>query len=231
MTAPPSADELADVRRACDLAAAAQRRLLDRLDELVAAGRFDAGSPSRRTGSARGGLVAHLARQADAHRGALDAAADRRGIVEAGRRGGRPDLGRDGGLDGFDAQAGAPTPGHAVGDLRRACAALESAWERTDWVGRTTSGSTALVALGHLRLREVSLVSVDLDVGIELGDLDPTYVRLELRRLQMVRGARRPIGLGADPLPAAVAARPPAERLGWLTGRLSIEGVDDVDPL
>jgi maleylpyruvate isomerase len=81
----------------------------------------------------------------------------------------------------------------------------------------------AVRELPFMRAREVEVHHVDLDVGYEFDDLPADYVRLELRRMEMLWRARRPMGMTALPA-AALAARPP-ERLAWLLGRAEIEGL------
>ena len=54
-------------------------------------------------------------------------------------------------------------------------------------------------------------------------------MRLELRRMEMLWNARQPMGLTA--LPAAALHRPPPERLAWLMGRISIDGVGSGRPV
>jgi hypothetical protein len=71
-----------------------------------------------------------------------------------------------------DIESGAVRPGDVIlNDLIESTAALEVAWDATDWVGfgiRTLAGESPIDRLAFLRVREVSLHSVDLDIGIEL---------------------------------------------------------------
>lgn len=163
-------------------------------------------------------MVTHLARNADGHRRMIEGAG--RGLVLEQYEGGVD--GRNAGID-----AGATRSAEVVlADFVSATVALEAAWESTDWRGtgrRTLAGESPIDRLPFLRSREVALHGVDLDIGMELSDLDPLYVRLELARLEMLWTARQPMGL--TPLPAAALALTPTDRLGWLTGRIDVDGL------
>ena len=64
---------------------------------------------------------------------------------------------------------------------------------------------------------------VDLGCGHDLHDLDRHYLRSDLRLLEMLWRARRPIGM--TPLHADILQIPPHERLGWFLGRVEVDGV------
>ena len=202
----------------------AHRRLLARLDDVLAAGsdggagRFPIDGPTRLDGWSRAELVTHLARNADGHRRIFDAAAV--GDVADQYPGGSQE--RDGGIAAGRGRSAAAV----VDDLRTATRRLEEAWAATEWNGAGRRGgrsTTPLTDLPFLRLREIELHHVDLDVGAEFEDLDPTYVRLESRRLTMRWTARQPMGLTG--LPAAVLDLAPHDRLAWLTGRRRVDGL------
>jgi maleylpyruvate isomerase len=80
-----------------------------------------------------------------------------------------------------------------------------------------------MAELPFARLREVAIHHVDLDIGYDFDDLPEPYVVLELRRMEMRWQARQPEGATQLP-PLALAADPPT-RLGWLMGRLEIDGL------
>jgi maleylpyruvate isomerase len=204
----------AEIDRDVALGRAVHATLLEHLRDRA----FDAGEPSRLPGWNRAQLLTHLARNADGHRRMIEGAA--RGEVHEQYEGGVE--GRNAGIEaGMDR-----TAADALADLAAAIDALETAWDATDWQGfgrRTLRGESPIDRLPFLRTREVSLHGVDLDVGIELADLDPLYVRLELSRLEMLWTARQPMGL--TPLPSVALALTPTDRLGWLTGRLEVEGL------
>lgn len=184
--------------------------------ELAEAHALDVRAPSWLPGWSRGHVLTHLARNADGHRRMVEGAG--RGEVVEQYEGGV-----DGRSDEIESGAGR-SRATILDDLAAATDALEQAWATTDWRGsgrRTLAGESPINRLPFLRLREVSLHSVDLDIGLELADLDRTYVRRELRRMEMLWTARQPMGL--TPLPERACALSPTDRLGWLTGRLVIE--------
>ena len=109
--------------------------------------------------------------------------------------------------------------------LREACAVLEGRYAESDWdgAGRGPLGEIPLVDLPFFRMREVAIHHVDLDIGYEFADLPSVYVRLELRRMEMMWQARQPMGLTPLP-PAALELAPPA-RVAWLMGRIEVPGL------
>jgi maleylpyruvate isomerase len=207
-----------DLERDVALARTAHARLLEQLTALLADRRLEVDQPSRLPGWNRAQVITHLARNADGHRHMIEAAG--RGEVVAQYPGGLEERNR--GIDAGTARGAADV----VDDLRTATFALEAAWDATDWAGRGSRRSradTPIDRLPFLRVREVELHRVDLDIGFELDDLDPLYVRLELSRLGMLWTARQPMGL--TPLPEAALALSPTDRLGWLCGRLDVDGL------
>jgi maleylpyruvate isomerase len=199
----PSPSELA---RDVLLGRRAHATLLERLRGAS----FAAAEPSRLPGWNRAQVVTHLARNADGHRRMIEGAG--RGEVLAQ-------------CEEIDAGADR-SAAEVIDDLTTATAALEAAWDVTDWRGagrRTLGGESPIDRLPFFRVREVSLHGFDLGIGIELADLDPLYVRLELSRMEMLWTARQPMGL--TPLPPAALALTPTDRLGWLTGRIEVEGL------
>jgi maleylpyruvate isomerase len=194
-------------------AAGAHQRLLHHLDELSdSSNPPDPAQPSALPGWSVGHVLTHLARQADSVVRMLDgdpqypSAAVREAQISAGAS------------RGFDDQ---------VADVRRSIWALETRWAApVDWDGVATGlmGDVAMSELPFRRWRETDVHHVDLDLGYTFADLPPDYVRLELRRMEMLWMARRPMGLTT--LPAAALERPPNERLAWLMGRANIDGLD-----
>ena len=103
-------------------------------------------------------------------------------------------------------------------------------WTASTWLGTGIIGLGAEVPLADLpffRLREVAIHHVDLRMGFDFNDLPPPYVRLEVRRMEMLWQARQPMGL--TPLPAAALALAPPARLAWLMGRHTVEGLAPAD--
>ena len=161
-------------------------------------------------------LLAHLARNADGHRRMIEGAG--RGEELAQYPGGIEE--RDRGIEAGRDRAATDL----LADLVESTARLEAAWTASDWVGFGRRGRRVpIVDLPFLRIREVELHHVDLDVGSTFDDLDPTYVRLELSRLTMLWTARQPMGMTSLPDPILVES--PGARLAWLTGRREIAGL------
>lgn len=214
-----AADPGRDLDRDVAMAAGAHQRLLAVLDELVAADAFDVAAPSRLPGWTKGHVLTHVARGGDGHARILVGAAEGQVVTQY-----------EGGPEGRAAEieSGASRPARQqLDDLRRSIWRLESLWATTTWEGRGIAPSGAEIPLRELpflRTREVAIHHVDLDVGDEFEDLPSEYVRLELRRMEMLWRASRPMGL--TPLPAAALTLPPPARLAWLTGRRSVEGLD-----
>ncbi len=119
-----------------------------------------------------------------------------------------------------------------VADVRRSIYDLEGAIAsaRQGWFGtaRMVSGAIASVAdLPLRRWREVEVHQGDLGLS-ELGCDGPeswslNYVRHDLPGMTMQFKAHGPMGF--NDLPSQVRTLAPAQRLGWLLGRVSIEGL------
>jgi maleylpyruvate isomerase len=164
-----------------------------------------------------GHVVTHLARNADSHVRLLVAA-------EHGQVADQYDSPEARAAD-IDAGAGR-SAAELVDDLRAAIGRLDAAWRSTTatgWAGRgaTRSGEVACAELPFLRWREVEVHRADLGLGWSWRDWSTDYVRLELRRMEMVWASRRPMGMAT--LPAAALALAPAHRLAWLLGRAEVD--------
>lgn len=193
-------------------AAAAHQRLLARLDDVARSG--TAADPARASalpGWTVGHVLSHLARHAESVVRMLDggpqydSAASRAAEIVAGAS--RP----------FET---------LVSDVRRTVWALEGRWAMpVDWAGRAhaVSGDVHMADLPFRRWREVEVHHADLDLGYTFADMPSDYVRLELRRLEMLWTARRPMGMTA--LPPAALEQPPYVRLAWLMGRADMPGL------
>ncbi len=211
-----------DIDRDIAMATTAHRRLLDDLDRLLVDDDLDVAAPSALPGWSVGHVITHVTNSGDGH--AL--------IFEAAQRG---EVGRQypHGLEGREAdiEAGAPRPADVqVADLRTSIERLEALWAASTWDGTGILALGAEVALADLpffRLREVAIHHVDLRIGFGFGDLPPPYVRLEVRRMEMLWQARQPMGL--TPLPAAALALAPPARLAWLMGRSTVDGLAPAD--
>lgn len=167
--------------------------------------------PSLLPGWTVGHVLTHLARNADSHRTMLDgrpqypSAAARDEAIERGARRRWSEL---------------------VDDATSSVDALDERWAReTDWTGTATmsSGSRPRHLLPLLRQREVEVHRVDLGLGYGFDDLPGDYVRRDLRVLEMLWRARRPMGL--TPLPDTALRLPSPTRLAWLLGRVEVDGL------
>lgn len=167
--------------------------------------------PSRLPGWTVGHVLTHIARNADSHRELLagrpqyPSAEARNAAIDAGARRAWEDL---------------------VADVAEAAAALDARWEAIEHWDRDVPmavGPRPRYLLPMLRQREVEVHRVDLGLGYEFDDLPRDYVRRELRLLEMLWRARRPMGL--TQLPAAALRLPPPTRLAWMTGRVAIDGL------
>lgn len=171
----------------------------------------DPALPSRLPGWTIGHVLTHIARNADSHLDLLD---------------GRPQYPSAESRD-RDIEAGSTRPwGELVEDVVASSAALDERWAvTTDWsgTGRFLSGERPRTLFPLLRQREVEVHRVDLGLGYEFDHLPGDYVRRDLRLMEMLWRARKPMGL--TPLPGAALRLPPATRLAWMMGRVEIDGL------
>ncbi len=172
----------------------------------------DPATPSRLPAWGVGHVLTHLARNAESHIRML-AGYDQ---YPHGREG------RD-----ADIEAGAGRSWvELVADVERTCAALTAAFTATtDWSepahGNDAGRPRAL--LPFFRQREVEVHRVDLGLGHEFADMPARYVRQELRMMDMLWKANKPMGM--TPLPDLALQSPPPMRLAWLMGRATIDGL------
>jgi maleylpyruvate isomerase len=113
-----------------------------------------------------------------------------------------------------------------VADVSSTSAAVVDAVQACeDWTGtvRMITGERQKTQIPLLRQREVEIHRTDLGLGYDIGDLPGDYVRRDLRLMEMLWNARQPMGM---PLPDPVLAVDPAARLGWMMGRIELDGVD-----
>lgn len=203
------------MRSEIDGCVGSQRALSEHLASLSD---LDPSAPSALPGWTVGHVLSHLARNADSHVAMLE---------------GRPQY-RDSAARDADIEAGAGRSlDELLSDVRESSLALESAWRealdvadvdlRWSQNALALSGPRPLVTLPLLRWREVEIHRMDLNVGFGAVDLDRHYLRCDLRLCEMLWRARRPMGL--TPLPQAVLATAPYDRLLWFLGRLEIDGV------
>lgn len=171
----------------------------------------DPATPSELPGWSVGHVLTHIARNADSHVDLLDGHPQYRS-VEARN-------------DDIEAGAHRPWP-ELIDDVAASADALDDRWASTgDWDGTAEllSGSRPRHLLPLLRQREVEIHRVDLGLGYGFDDLPGDYVRRDLRLMEMLWRARKPMGL--TPLPEAALRLPPATRLAWMMGRVEVAGL------
>lgn len=195
----------------------AHRRMLGSLTDLVDG---EIGEPSLLPGWSIGHVLTHLARNAD-------------GFVrmsEAAERGEQATM-YAGGVEGraaeIEAGAGRAASAH-LADLGATIDRLETVWNSLSergWAGSglAAAGAVPIEEVPMRRWREVEVHLVDLGRGATWQQWPSDYVRLDLRRMEMMWASRQPMGLTT--LPEAALAVPPAQRLAWLFGRAEIEGL------
>lgn len=172
----------------------------------------DPSAPSRLPDWTIGHVLTHIARNADSARSMLA---------------GQPQYphGRDG--RNADIEAGASRSwAELVDDVELTAAAVDEAFaQRAEWEGtvETITGSRPTGMVPFLRLREVLIHRIDLGLGFEFSELPARYLRVELRLMEMLWRANKPMGL--TPLPDTALALPPAIRLAWMMGRTEIDGL------
>ena len=204
--------------------ARAHQRLLALVDDVVATGDITGwmAAPSLLPGWSRAHVVAHLARNAESHVHLFTEA--ERG-VEGNQYPGGPEQRTEG-----IAQYAALPATELVARHRAAIYALEAAWAHTSaqaWqgTGRNTVGARIkVIDMPLLRWREVEVHSSDLGDRISIADWNPTYVRYDLPRMTMLQTSRRPMGMTT--MPEVALRLPETERLAWLLGRHTPDGLE-----
>ncbi len=167
-----------------------------------------------------GHVLTHLARNADSHVRMLEGA-ERDEVLtqyEGGAQGRNADI-----------EAGANrSAAELVADVRTTIYRLEAVWAQTSaqgWQGRGLSlmGEVPMTDLIFRRWRETEIHRFDLGLGYTIVEWSADYVRLDLARMTAQWASRKPMGL--TDLPAAALALSPHDRLGWLWGRLVVDGL------
>lgn len=171
----------------------------------------DPATPSLLPGWTVGHVLTHIARNGDSH---LDLLAGRPQYPSFESR-------------NADIEAGAGRAwDELLDDVERSCHAVDEAYaSHDDWSGTVAmaAGPRPATMAPLLRQREVEVHRVDLGLGYRFGDLPVGYVRRDLRIMEMLWRARRPMGL--TPLPDAALALPPSTRLAWMMGRTDVSGL------
>lgn len=173
---------------------------------------IDASASSRLPGWSVGHVMTHLARNADGHLSMLDGQPQ----YPHGAEGRNADI-ESGSLRSWD---------ELFDDVETTGEALAAAWSshaRWDGSATTLAGDRPVALLPFLRQREVEIHRVDLGLGYEFESMPSDYVRRELRMMEMLWKARKPMGM--TPLPPEALRAPPHLRLAWMTGRAELPGL------
>jgi maleylpyruvate isomerase len=205
-----------EVRRDLAGVRAAHGRLLAAIDGLSdEQARADSRLPEWTVGH----VLTHLARNADSHV-RLFAAAERGEVTtQYDSAQARAD----------DIETGSRRPATAlVADVAASIERLDDAWMHASvgWSGTaaTMRGEIPCTDLPFLRWREVEVHTADLGIGPDWSSWSAEYVRLELRRMEMLWASRRPMGLTS--LPGEALALEPSHRLAWMLGRIAVDGLE-----
>lgn len=204
--------------------ARSHQRLLAVIDAQVEIDNAEAwlAAPSHLPGWTRAHVIAHLARNAESHVHLFAEA-------ERGVEGNQYPGGAEQRTEGISTYAVLP-PAELVAKHRAAIYALEAAWAHTSasaWQGsgRNTVGARMrVIDMPLFRWREVEVHTADLDAGISFADWNQTYVRYDLPRMTMLQTSRKPMGMTA--LPEAALRLSETERLAWLLGRHTSNGLE-----
>jgi maleylpyruvate isomerase len=174
----------------------------------------DARAASLLEGWSVGHVLTHLARNAESFVRLLEGA--RRGETVEQYPGGKP------GRAAAIAEGAGRGAAALIDDVRRQNESLESCWASFDAVPE----GLGVDDLPLRRWREVEVHHADLGprYGHGYSSWSPGYLRLDLRQLSMLWDSRRPMGLTG--LPPAALSLPEPERLAWLLGRTSVEGLE-----
>jgi maleylpyruvate isomerase len=202
--------DLPEIRRDVDSCAASHAALTAHLRSLD---QVDPTQPSVLPGWTVGHVLTHIARNADGHVSMLAGQAQ-----------------YPHGIDGrnADIEAGALRSwAELVDDVAASSAAIDARFcdAGIDWTGTaiTLGGDRPMAMLPLLRQREVEVHRADLGLDYGFADMPSDYVRKDLRLMGMLWKARKPMGM--TPLPEAALALPPAIRLGWMMGRIDVDGL------
>jgi maleylpyruvate isomerase len=217
VTAVDDAGRQRDIARVGEAHAA----LVAHLEAMAGGPGADPALPSALPGWTRGHVLTHIARNADSFVRVLEAA--RRGAATTQY---------EGGVEGRNTEIEAGSRrdwGSLVADVRSSAWRLDEMFVSQDrWDLAMTNPAGESVPHSELparRLREVVVHHADLgDDGYTAADWPADYVREELRRMEMVYDARRPMGITG--LPEAALRATPLERLRWLLGRGDIDGLE-----
>ena len=165
--------------------------------------------------------LTHIARNADSHVLMLEAAS--RGTVGAQYPGGLEQR-------SAEIEAGVERPAaELVSDIIESNSRLEAAWLAMpdggwEGVGLSVFGPVPINDLPLRRWRETVVHHADLGLAYSWRDWPADYVRVELARRTMEWASRKPMGLTT--LPRIALGLSEHERVAWLLGRATVEGLD-----
>ncbi len=188
---------------------ASQSALVARLGSLTG---VDPGTPSLLPDWSIGHVLTHIARNADSVLSMLDGNEQ----YPHGRDGRNADIEAGAGRTWQQLVDDVVATAHAV-DVR-----LSSV---DDWSGTVSMimGERPKAMVPLLRQREVEIHRVDLGLGDRFAYMPADYVRRDLRLMEMLWQARKPMGMTT--IPDAALTVEPAERLSWMMGRSEIDGL------
>lgn len=202
-----------EIERDAASCVASQQALIDRLEALTG---VDPAAPSLLPDWSIGHVLTHIARNADSIISMLDG----NDQYPRGREGRNADI---------EAGAGR-TWQKLVDDVSSTAGEVEARLLAVDdWSGTVAmiNGGRPKVQVPLLRQREVEVHRVDLGLGDEFSGMPADYVRRDLRLMDMLWRARKPMGM--TPLPDAALAVEPPTRLAWMMGRTDIDGLAPAD--
>jgi maleylpyruvate isomerase len=211
-----------DLERDLQGVRAAQARLVSQLTGPDGLTDEQARQPSLLPDWTVGHVLTHIARNADAFRGVLEAAG--RGETSPMYPGGMEQRNGD-----IDAGAGR-SAAELVDDVVAAGAALDAACAATAdeiWKTGAGSGPAGAIPLREVpgrRWREVVVHHADLGIGFSWSEWPSDYVRIELGRMTNQWAGKQP--MGGTTLPTEALQAPEPQRLAWLLGRADIDGLD-----
>ena len=198
----------AAVERGIASCAASQASLVA---HLTALSQLDPQAPSRLPAWSLGHVLTHIARNGDSH---IEMLAGRQQYPSVDAR-------------NADIEKGASREWAALAaDVATSAAAVDQAFSsQADWTGtaKTVGGDRSLALLPLLRQREVEVRRVDLGLGYSFADMPAHSVRRDLRLMEIMWSARKPMGMTS--LPDDALAVDPPTRLAWLMGRADIAGL------
>ena len=237
-SAAPAAGSRTELEGLRTLLAVSTQRLLG---DTIAVTDEDWRGPSRLPGWSRGHVATHLARQADALRRVTEGArTGERQAMYASSEQRDAEIAAGADRSGLDLQIDLDTTAGHLGDAFDTLEELD-AWDTEVELHGGLRCPARLLPLA--RLLEVVLHHVDLDVGLDMGDVDPATAewllewccfrlrhRDEFPQLRLVTDTGFTSNVGSSGASRTVSGSS-AALLGWLTGRTGPETVEGTEAL